>query len=207
MAPYEALYDRKCRSALYWDEVGERRILGPEIIQKTHDQVKLIRQRISTAQSQQKSYINARRKKMEFEIGDMVFLKLALMKGVMRFGKKGKLSPKYVGPFEVLERVGSVAYKVALPPALTGILNVFHVSTPRKYIVDPSHILSYEPLQLKDDLTYEETHVQVLDRKEHALRNRTISFVKVLWQNHSFQEVSWEHESEMQKRYPYLFGS
>ena len=112
------------------------------------------------------------------------------MKGVMRFGKNGKLSPRFVGPFEVLERVGEVAYRIALPLALSGIHNVFHESMLRKYIPDPSHVLSYEPLQIRDNLSYEEVSVEILDRKEQVLRNRTITSVKVLWKNHSVKEAS-----------------
>ena len=104
------------------------------------------------AQSQQKSYYDNSRKKVEFEVGDMVFLKVSPVKGVMGFGKKGKLSPKFVGPFEILKRIGKVAYELALPPTLTGLHNVFHVSMLRKYIPDPSHVLNYEPLKIKDDL-------------------------------------------------------
>ena len=111
------------------------------------------------AQSRQKSYADKRRKDLEFAIGDHVFLKVAPMKGVMRFGKKGKLSPRYVGPFEILERVGDKAYRVALPPSLSTVHNVFHVSMLRKYISNPSYLLSYEPLELTPDLTYEQKPV------------------------------------------------
>jgi len=129
MVPYEALYGRKCRSPLYWDEVGERQLLGPDIVQDTKDKIVLIRKRMLTAHSRQKSYADQHRRKLEFEVGDQVFLKVSPMKGVIRFGKKGKLSPRYVGPFEVKEVVGQVAYRVALPPELAGVLDVFHVST------------------------------------------------------------------------------
>ena len=127
---------------------------------------------------------------MELETGDKVFLRLATMKGVIRFGKKGKLSPRFVGPLQVLERVGKVAYRIALPLALSGINNVFRESMLRKYIPDPSHVLSYEPLQIRDDLSYEEVLVEILDHKEQVLRNRTISWVKVLWKNHTVKETS-----------------
>ena len=127
------------------------------------------------------------------------------MNGVMRFGKKGKLSPRFVGPFEVLERVDEVAYRIALPPALSGIHNVFHESMLRKYIPDPSHVLSYEPLQIRDDLSCEEVPIEILDCKEQVLRNRTIPWVKVLWKNHSVKEASWECEEDMLSKYPSLF--
>ena len=108
----------------------------------------------------------------------------------MRFGKKGKLSPRFVGPFEVLERVDKVAYRISLPPALSGIHNVFHESMLRKYIPDPSHVLSYEPIQVRDDLSYEEISIEILDRKEQVLHNRTIYWVKVFWKNHLVKEAS-----------------
>ena len=139
------MYGRKCRSPICWDEVGEQKLLGPEIIQKTCEKVNMICDRLRVAQSRQKSYYGIKRKALELEIGDKVFLWVAPMKGVMRFGKKGKLSPRFVGSFEVLERVGEVTYRIALPPTLSRIHNVFHESMLRKYIPDPSHVLSYEP--------------------------------------------------------------
>ena len=127
------------------------------------------------------------------------------MKGVMTFGKKGKLSPRFVGPFEILERIGPIVYRLALPPSLSGIHNVFHVSMLRKYIPEPSHVLSYDQLQIKDDLSYEEVPIEILDRKEHMLRTKSIPLVKVLWKNHVLKEASWECEDIMQSRYPDLF--
>ncbi|KAL5575189.1 hypothetical protein UlMin_016888 [Ulmus minor] len=207
MAPYEALYGRKCRSPIHWDEVGERKLLGPEIVQKTVDIVEKIRQQMKTAQSRQKSYADRRRKPLEFAIGDKVFLKVAPMKGVMRFGKRGKLSPRFVGPFEILERIGDLAYRVALPPAMSGIHNVFHVSMLRKYTPDPSRVLSYDTLDLRQDLTFEELPVKILDREEKELRRKRIRLVKVLWRNHEVEEATWEREDEMRAKYPHLFGT
>ena len=137
-APYEALYGRKCRSPLCWEKVGKRKLLGPEIIQMTSKKINLIRKRLQTTQSQQKSYYDITRRKVEFEVGDMVFLKVSPKKGVIRFGKKGKLSPRFVGLFEILKRIGKVTYELALQPTLAGVHNAFHVSMLRKYILDPS---------------------------------------------------------------------
>ena len=123
----------------------------------------------------------------------------------MRFGFRGKLSPRFVGPFEVLERVGKVAYRLALPPSLSGVHNVFHVSMLRKYIPDPSHVVDYEPLKLRDDLTYEEQPVKIVDKKEQELKRSTIYYVKVQWRNQSVREATWELEDEMKEKYPYLF--
>ncbi|KAL5575262.1 hypothetical protein UlMin_016961 [Ulmus minor] len=110
----------------------------------------------------------------------------------MRFGKKGKLSPRYIGPFKILERIGKVAYRLALPPELSSVHNVFHVSMLKKYIPDPTHVLEYESIEVHEDLTYEEQPVQILDQNEKTLRNKTIPLVKVLWQNHKVEEASWE---------------
>ena len=145
-----------------------------------------------------------RRKSLEFEIENPVFLKVAPMKGVLRFGLKGKLSPKFIGPFEILEQVGLVAYKLALPPALSGVHDVFHVSMLRKYIMDPIHVVDYEPLQLNEDLSYEEKPVKILAREVKTLCNKSIAFVKVLWWNHHSEEVTWERGNEIREKYPEL---
>jgi len=205
MAPYKALYGRKCRSPLYWDEVGEKYLIGPEMIQDMKDKISIIRRRMLTVQSRKKSYIDKHRRQLEFNVGDLVYLKVSPMKGVMRFGKKGKLSPRFVGPFEIKEVIGPVAYRVELPPALSEIHNVFHVSTLRKHVHDPRHIIDFEPLQVQDNLKYEELPIRILDRKEQRLRTKTIPLVKVLWRNHDVKEASWELEHEIRKKYPHLF--
>ncbi|XP_020263061.1 uncharacterized protein LOC109839042 [Asparagus officinalis] len=112
----------------------------------------------------------------------------------MRFGRNGKLSPRYIGPFEILERVGVVAYKIALLLELAKIYNVLHVSMLRKCVLDQSHVLNYEPIGIREDLTYSEYPVRILDWKEQALRSRMVKLVKVLWKNHSAEEATWEHE-------------
>ena len=180
LAPYEALYGRKCRSPIHWDEMGERRFLGPKMVQRTSEAIKKIRKRMLTAQSRQKSYTDVRRRKLEFNVGDKVFLKVAPMKGIMRFGMKGKLSPRFIGPFEILERVGEVAYKLALPPSLADVHNTFHVSMLKKYIQNSSHVLSCESLELSLELSYEEYPIEILDREEKLLRNKKIPLVKFL---------------------------
>lgn len=205
MAPFEALYGRRCRSPIGWLEVGERKLLGPELVQDATEKIHMIRQRMLTAQSRQKSYADNRRRDLEFQVGDHVFLKVSPTKGVMRFGKKGKLSPRYIGPFEILEKVGAVAYRLALPPDLSNIHPVFHVSMLRKYNPDPSHVIRYETIQLQDDLTYEEQPVAILDRQVKKLRSKDVASVKVLWRNHTSEEVTWEAEDEMRTKHPHLF--
>ncbi|XP_038896502.1 uncharacterized protein LOC120084753 [Benincasa hispida] len=166
MAPYEALYGRPCRTLVCWNEVGKGKLLGPELVQQTENTVKLIRENLKTARDRQKSYVDKRRRDLEFEVGDQVFLLLFPWKGLLRFGRKGKLSPCYIKPYEIMERVGPTVYKVKLPLELTRIHNVFHLSIVRKYISDPTHMLVEQPIQLKENLSYEEEPVHILDKKE-----------------------------------------
>lgn len=123
----------------------------------------------------------------------------------MRFGKKGKLSPRFVGPYEVLERVGPVAYRLALPPSMEKIHNVFHVSMLRRYRSNPAHVLKVDEVAIEPDLTYEEEPVQILAREVKQLRNKTVPLVKVLWRNHKVEEATWEPEESIRAQYPHLF--
>ena len=133
MAPYEALYGRKCRSPLCW-EVGERQLTGPELVQITSEKVPIIQQRLKTAFSKQKGYVDPKRKDISFSAGDLVSLKVSPMKRVMSFGKKSKLAPRYIGPFEIRSKAGKVAYRLVLPPELSRIHPVFHMLILRKHI-------------------------------------------------------------------------
>jgi hypothetical protein len=151
---------------LYWDNVNERQTLGLELIQDTRDKVRVIKERISVAQCQQKSYVDNQRRPLEFKVGDHVFLKVSPMRGVMRFGKKGKFSPRFVGPFEITQRVGKLAYRIALPLDLVGTHDVFHVLIMRKYIANPDVIVKYELLEIQEGLTYVEELVKIVDKKE-----------------------------------------
>ena len=141
MAPYEALYGRPCRSSICLTKVGESSITGLDLIRDTSDKVGMIRKRLLTAQSRQKRYADVRRRPLEFKAGDHVFLKVMPKRGVIRFGKRGKLSPRYIRTFEVLERVGTVAHRLALPPSLSSVHEVFHISMLWKYTLDPTHIV------------------------------------------------------------------
>ena len=123
----------------------------------------------------------------------------------MRFRKRGKLSPRYIGPNEIVDKVGEVAYRLRLPSELVNIHDVFNVSMLCKYIADPSHILKEQPIQLKENLTYEEHPVDILDRRDQVLRNKVIPLVKALWQNHWAEEATWEPEAQMRAQYPQLF--
>ncbi|CAM8890565.1 unnamed protein product [Rhodiola kirilowii] len=156
MAPFEALYGRRCRSPVGWFDLGESKLLRPDFIRDATDKVRLIKDKLLASQSRQKSYADPKRRELEFQIGGHVFLQVSPMKGLMRFGKKGKLSPRYIGLFEILERVDNVAYRLALPPTLSSVHPVFHISMLWKYISDPSHVLKYERVQMDDTLTYDE---------------------------------------------------
>ncbi|XP_074290979.1 uncharacterized protein LOC141617712 [Silene latifolia] len=127
------------------------------------------------------------------------------MKGVMRFGKRGKLSQKYIGPYEILDRVGEVAYRLAPPPALARVHNVFHVSQYRKYVSDPAHVLAAETYEMDVNLSYEEVAKKILDRKARKTRNSGIALEKVLWSNHNVEEATWVVEAEIKEKYPHLF--
>ncbi|GAB2281625.1 hypothetical protein Dimus_039484 [Dionaea muscipula] len=205
MTSYEALYGRRCRSPTCWFEVGERQILGLELVEDASQKIAVIRDRLLTAQSRQKSYADNLRRDLEFQVGDKVFLKVSPWKGAIRFRKKGKLSPRYIGPFDILDRVGDVSYRVALPPSLADVHNVFHVSMLRKYVHSHAHVIDFEQLRVREDMTYEERLCRDYGFEEKVLRNKTVQVVKVLWRNHAVEEATWERESEMGEMYPHLF--
>ena len=166
----------------------------------------MIREKLKVAADRQKSYVDSKRKDIRYEIGEKVFLKVSLSKKIMRFGKNGKLSPRFIGSYEVIEKVGLVAYRSALPLELEKIHIVFHVSMLRRYRLDPSHVVSLETIELRLDLTYEEEPVEILAREVKELRNKWIPLVKVLWRNHKTKEATWESEEAMRQQYPQLFN-
>nr|GEY87320.1 putative reverse transcriptase domain, ribonuclease H-like domain protein [Tanacetum cinerariifolium] len=151
-APFEALYGRKCRSPVCWTEVGEAQILGPELIQETTEKIVQIKERMQAARDRQKSYADLKHKLMKFQVGDKVMLKVSPWKGVVRFGKRGKLNPRYVGPFKVLERIGDVAYKLDLPEELSRVHNTFHVSNLKKCHADEPLVVPLDGLHFDDKL-------------------------------------------------------
>ena len=205
MAPFAALHGRPCRSPMCSAVVGDAPLLGPELGRETTEKVELIRRRRVTAQSRQKSYADRRRRPLAFEIGGHVFLKISPRRGLMRCGKSGKLSPRCICPVEILERVGEVAYRLALPPQSAGVHDVFHVSMLRKYEPDPSHMLDWTDLEIDEDAAYEERPVRVLDRRDQVLRGKTSLLVKVLLKHHGVEETTWERELEVCEKYPDLF--
>ncbi|GJT81322.1 putative nucleotidyltransferase, ribonuclease H [Tanacetum coccineum] len=178
-APFEALYGRKCRSPILWAEIGESSLIGPELVQETTDKVVLIKEKLKAARDRQKSYADNRRKPLEFEVGDRVMLKVSPWKGVIRFGKKGKLAPRYVGPFEILERIGPVTYRLRLPEELSRLHDTFHVSNLKKCLADASLHVPLDEIKVDKTLRFVEEPVEIMDREVKRLKRSKISLVKV----------------------------
>ncbi|WMV24882.1 hypothetical protein MTR67_018267, partial [Solanum verrucosum] len=170
MAPFEALYGRRCRSPVGWFEVGEITLIVHELVYEA-------------------------------------IAKISPMKGVMRFAKKGKLSPRYVGHYQILKRIGKVAYELDLPNELALVHPIYHVSMIKKCIGHPVTIIPFEGLRVAESLSYEEITVEILDRKVKRLRNKEVAFVKVLWRNHLVKCATWEAKADMKFRYPHIFPS
>ncbi|XP_058726037.1 uncharacterized protein LOC131597350 [Vicia villosa] len=190
MAPFEALYGRRYRTPLCWHESGEGVVLGPEIVRETTEKVKLIRENMKASQSRHKSYHDKRSKELEFEAGDHAFLRVTPVTGVGR---------------AISERVGTVAYRVALPPNLSNLHDVFHVSQLQKYVPDPSHVIHMDDVQVRENLTVETMPIRITDREIKSFRGKDIPLVKVVWTGTTGESMAWEMESKMRDSYPELF--
>ncbi|GJX11125.1 putative reverse transcriptase domain-containing protein [Tanacetum coccineum] len=204
-APYEALYGRKCRSPVCWSEVGDSQLTGPELIRDTTEKIVQIKNRLLAARSRQKSYADKRLKPLEFEVGDMVLLKVSPWKGAVRFRKRGKLSPRYIGPFKIVARVGPVAYTLELPEELKGIHSTFHVLNLKKCLAEGDVVVPMEEIQLDDKLHMIEEPVEIVDREVKRLKQSRIPIVKVCWNSQRGPEFTWESEDQIKKKYPHLF--
>ncbi|GJR39685.1 hypothetical protein Tco_1215369 [Tanacetum coccineum] len=206
-AQYEALYGRKCRSPVCWSEVGDSQLTGPELIRDTTEKIIQIKNFLLTAHSCQKSYADRRTKPLEFEVGDMVLLKVSPWKGIVRFGKRGKLSPRYIGPFKILARLGHVAYTLELPEEFKGIHSTFHVSNLKKCLAEGDIIVLMDEIQLDDKLQMIEKPMEVVDREVKRLNQSRIPIVKLCWNSQRGPEFTWEREDQIKKKYPHLFTS
>ncbi|GJX36267.1 putative reverse transcriptase domain-containing protein [Tanacetum coccineum] len=206
-APFEALYDRKCRSPIMWDGVGEGKLIGLELVQETTEKISQINDRLKAARDCQKSYADKRRKPLEFSVGDYVLLKVSPWKGVVRFGKKGKLAPRFVGPFEIFEKVSPVAYRLDLPKELNGVHDTFHVSNLKKCLVDPTLQVPLDEIQVDAKLNFVEERVKILEREFKKLKRSKIAIVKVRWNSKRGPEFTWEREDQMKLKYPHLFSA
>jgi hypothetical protein len=207
MSSFEALYGRKCRTPLYWDQTGERQFFGPKLIQEAEEQVRIIRENLRVAQTRQKSYANNRRRPLQFEEGDHVYLKVSPLRGMRRFKVKGKLSPRFIRPFRIFRRVGEMAYQLVLPDNLPDVHNVFHVSQLKKYLRVPEEQLPMEELSVQGDLTYTEYPIRILDTLTRVIRNKVIKMCNVQWNHHGEDEATWEREEELRIDFPHLFPS
>ncbi|GJY51685.1 putative reverse transcriptase domain-containing protein [Tanacetum coccineum] len=204
-APFEALYGRKCRSPVCWAEVGQVQLTGPDLVRETTEKIIQIKQRMQTARDRQKSYADKKRKPMDFQVGDKVMLKVSPWKGVVRFGKRGKLNPRYVRPFKVLEKVGAVAYKLELPQELSRVHNTFHVSNLKRCYSDDPLTVPLDGLHVDDKLQFVEEPVEIMDREVKQLRHSRVPIVKVRWNSKRGPEFTWEREDQFKKKYPHLF--
>jgi hypothetical protein len=157
---------------------------------------------MKVAKSDQDTYANKRCRPLEFEVGNHVYLRVSPMKSVKRFGVKGKLAPRYIGPFPILEKCGTVAYKLDLPPSLAGVHDIFHVSQLKKCLKAPVDVVLAEVTPLEADLSYLEHQIKVLDQKDHVTRRKTIKFFKIQWSNHSEEEATWESEDFLRSHHP-----
>ncbi|GJY76637.1 putative reverse transcriptase domain-containing protein [Tanacetum coccineum] len=171
-ASFEELYGKKCRSPVLWAEIRENRLSGPKLVQETTDKVVLIKEKLKAAIDLQNSYADNRRKPLEFEIGDQVLLKVSPWKGVIRFGKKGKLAPRYVGPFEILERIGPITYRLRLPEELSSVHDTFHVSNLKKCLPDTKLHVPLDEIKVDKTLRFVEEPIEIIDREVKSLKHK-----------------------------------
>ncbi|GKD22117.1 hypothetical protein Tco_1223820 [Tanacetum coccineum] len=181
--------------------------MGPEIIHENTEKIVQIQQLLQAARDWQRSYDNVRRKPLEFQVGDRVMLKVSPRKGVIRFGKRGKLNPQYIGPFKILERIGPVAYKLKLPEELSNVHNTFYISNLKKCLSDESLVIPMKELRLDDKLNFVEEPVEIMDREVKQLKQSRIPIVKVRWNSKRGPEFTWEREDQIRAKYPHLFSN
>jgi hypothetical protein len=202
MAPFEVLYGRRCCTLLNWIELGEKVIFGPDLVEEADATVRHIQENLKAAKSRQETYTNKRRRPLEFEVGGHVYLRVSPMKGVKRFGVKGKLAPRYIGPLPILVKCGSMAYKLYLPPSLAGVHDIFHVLQLKKCLKAHVDVVLPEVTLLEADLSYPEHPIKVLDQKDRVTRHKIIKFFKIQWCNHSEEEATWESEDFLRSSHP-----
>ncbi|GJY93040.1 hypothetical protein Tco_0508822 [Tanacetum coccineum] len=206
-ALFEALYGQKYRSHVCWAEVGDVQLTGPEIIHETTKKIVQIRQRLQAIRDRQRSYANIRRKPLEFQVGDRVMLKVSPRKGVIRFRKRGKLNPRYIGPFKILKRVSPMAYTLELPEELSSVHGTFYVSNLKKCLSNESLVIPMKELRLDNKLNFMEEPMEIMDHEVKQLRQSRIPIVKVRWNSKRGPEFTWEHEDQIRAKYPHLFSN
>jgi hypothetical protein len=177
------------------------------MVKETEEKVQRIIHNLKEAQARQKSYADKRRKPLYFQVEDYVYLKVSPMKGVSCFGVKGKLAPRYIGPFPVLEQCGPVAYRLQLLETLSAVHNVFHVSQLKKFLWVPDQTVEVTDGALEPDLTYSEYPIRVLDQKDRITRRKTLKFYKIQWNQHMEDEATWETQDFLDKNFPGFLAS
>ena len=207
MAPFDALYGRQCRTPLSQSQTEERKIFGPELVVEAEEKVKLIQQNLRAAQSRQKSYFDKRRKPLKFNVGDHVYLRVSPTKGVQRFGIKGKLAPQYIGPYEIIEECGPVAYQLRLPSQLAAVHNIFHVSQLKKCVRVPTEIVAQQDIFVEPGFSYAEYPLRIMDQKERGTRRKEVKMYKIQWNHHTEEEATWETEDYLDRYFPGFLDS
>jgi hypothetical protein len=205
MAPFEMLYGRRCQTPLFWNETGERKVFGPDILEEAEKKVRMVKENHLVAQSRQKSYANHRRRGLSFDVRDFIYLKVSPMRGLCRFKVRGKLAPRFIGPFKILEKRGEIAYQLELPPQLSDVHDVFHVSQLKKCLRVPEEQIPMKDLDAKEDLSYQEYPLRILETSERVPWNKKIKMCKVQWSHHTEDEVTWEREEELKAEFPSFF--
>jgi hypothetical protein len=191
---------------LFWNETGEQKVFGPDILQEAEKQVCMVRENLRVAQSRQKSYADHWRRELSFEVGDFVYLKVSPMRGLCHFKVRGKLTPRFIGPLKILEKRGELACQLELPPQLSDVHDVFHISQLKKCLRVPEEKLPMEYLNAKEDLSYQEYPVKILETSERVTRNKRVKMCKVQWRHHTEEEATWEREEELKAEFPSFFS-
>ncbi|GJT32759.1 putative reverse transcriptase domain-containing protein [Tanacetum coccineum] len=219
--PISSISDRDSRfTSMFWQTMQEAlgtrldmsttynpQTNGPELVQETTEKISQIKDRLKAAHDRQKSYADKRRKPLEFSVGDHVLLKVSPWKGVVRFGKKGKIAPRFVGPFEIIKSVGPVAYRIRLSEELNGVHYTFHVSNLKTCLADPRLRIPLDEIRVDAKLNFVEEPVEILEREFNKLKRSRIDIVKVRWNSKRGREFTWEREDQMKLKYPHLFSS
>ena len=210
MAPYEVLYGRKCRSPICWDETTPATEVTEEILRQSVEVVELVRRRLQAAQDRQKALADRHRRPLRLDVGQRVLLRVTPLRRIAHLGRRGKLSPRYIGPFEVVEKVNDVAFRLRLPEDLSKIHDVFHVSQLKPWIESSDNnegmLVTSKDIELQNDLTYKAKPVKIVDRQVKRLRNKVIPQVRVQWDDLSGKQDTWEDEACMRREFPFLFS-
>ncbi|WVZ64378.1 hypothetical protein U9M48_013901 [Paspalum notatum var. saurae] len=190
-SPFEVLYGKRCRTPLSWNQTGEKQVVGPDIIQDAEQQLRIVEENLRVVQSRQRSYADVRRRDLSFKVDDHAYLKVSPMRDIRRSNIKGKLALRYIEPFKILEKKGEVAYRLELPPSLSGVHDMFHVSQLKKCLRVPEEQAPLEGLDVQEDLTYTEHPVKILDTPERSTRNKRIKMCLVQWTHYTKAEATW----------------